>query len=146
MTYFGLARKPLFADSFMRQVRAIFCQMTPTAAAPSINTWRAFHGRCAYGCNTARRRINLYVSPPLSSYTYSPLLLFPAPLPSYFLNLFSCSLLLFLAIPLFSSLIHPFSSFSSFSGLHSFPLLLLLIFFWPSFIPSSLPSYPPIPF
>lgn len=131
--------------------------MTPTAAAPSINTWRAFHGRCAYGCNTARRRINLYTFPLLFSLML--ILLFSCSLLLFLLNslisslvlcssslLFLYSLLLFtpsLPSHLFLAFIHSlFSSFSSFSGLLSYPLLFLLIPLFPS---NSLPLFTLIP-
>lgn len=112
--------------------------MTPTAAAaPSINTRRAFLERCARGDNTARHRINLHAVPLLFSFIlysiipcfssvlspYSPLL-FPSYIPAYpFLLFFLSSLpsypLIPLAlIPLSSSFLLPFAllSFSPFSS------------------------------
>lgn len=114
MTYFGPARKPLFADSFMRQVRAVFCQMTPTAAAaPSINTRRAFLERCARGDNTARHRINLHAVPLLFSFIHSsiiPLLLLRLIPLFFFINpRFYSGLSLFTLLSLVSSFLSPYS-------------------------------------
>lgn len=88
--------------------------MTPTAAAaPSINTRRAFLERCARGDNTARHRINLHAVPLLFSFIHSsiiPLLLLRLIPLFFFINpRFYSGLSLFTLLSLVSSFLSPYS-------------------------------------